>query len=159
GRFGSADTSLLWRFNSARTYSLTATVPTSAIQRQRDPGYANPPQSQTLYFGERGSEFFESAHLFDLAVTYQVPVFRTLRPWVKFEVYNLFNDQSLVQYNTAITADPNSPLDADGLPTGFIRGANFGKATANTHFPRVTVTPSGDTLFARTFLMSFGLRF
>lgn len=159
GRFGSADTSLVWRFDSAQTYSLTATVPTSAIQLARNPGYARPPQSQTLYFGERGSEFYEPSHVFDVAMTYQVPVFRTLRPWVKFEVYNLFNDQSLVAYNTAITADPDSPRDSEGLATGFVRGANFGRATANTHFPRATTTPSGDALYARTFLMSFGIRF
>lgn len=159
GRFGAADTSLLWRYNSALTYSLSATVPTSAIQRGRNPGYATPPQSQPLFFAERGSEFFEDAHVFDVALTYQVPVFRTLRPWVKFEIYNLFNDQSLVGFNTAVTADPNSPLDEDGLPTGYIRGANFGKATANSHFPAATVTPSGDAVYARTFLMSFGVRF
>jgi hypothetical protein len=159
GRFGSADTSLVWRYDSPLTYSLSTTVPTTAIQLARNPGYARPPQTQPLFFAERGSEEFESSHVFDFAMTYQVPVFRTLRPWVKFEVYNIFNDQSLVGYNTAITADPNSPRDADGLPTGFIRGANFGRATANTHFPRATTTPSGDALFARTFLMSFGLRF
>jgi hypothetical protein len=159
GRFGSADTSLLWRYDSPQTYSLTATVPTTAIQLARNPGYARPPQSQTLYFDERGSESYESSHLFDFAMTYQVPVFQTLRPWVKFEIYNLFNDQSLVTYNTAITADNNSPRDADGLPTGYIRGANFGRATANTNFPRATTTPSGDSVYARTFLMSFGVRF
>ncbi|MBA3886241.1 MAG: TonB-dependent receptor [Acidobacteria bacterium] len=159
GRLGTADTSILWRYDSARTYSLTATVPTSAIQRARDPGYARPPQSQTLFFAERGSEEFEPSSLFDVSVTYQIPVFRTLRPWVKFDLFNVFNDQSLVGFNTALTANNAGPVDADGLPLDFNRGANFGTATAISHFPRTAANPSGDALFARTFLMSFGLRF
>ncbi len=159
GRFGTADTSVLWRYNSAATYSLSATVPTSAIQRARNPGYALPPQSQTLFFDERGSEEFEPSSLFDFSVTYQIPVFRTLRPWIKLDLFNAFNDQSLVRFNTAITANNAGPVDADGLPLDFNRGANFGKATAISHFPQSAANPSGEALYARTFLMSFGLRF
>ncbi|MDP1569535.1 MAG: TonB-dependent receptor [Vicinamibacterales bacterium] len=159
GRFGSADTSLLWRYNSAATFSLVATVPTSAIQRARNPGYARPPQSQPLFFDERGSEEYEPSSLFDLSVTYQVPVFRTLRPWIKLDLFNAFNDQSLVRFNTAITANNAGPVDADGLPLDFNRGASFGKATAISHFPQTAATASGDALYARTFMVSFGLRF
>jgi hypothetical protein len=58
-----------------------------------------------------------------------------------------------------VSVDPNSPLDADGLRTGFIRNAAFGTATSNASYPRATNTPGGTALYARTFLMSFGLRF
>ena len=54
-----------------------------------------------------------------------------------------------------MTPDPNSPLDANGLPTGFIRGARFGEATANTNYP---VWRPGFT-GGRTFLLSAGMRF
>ena len=55
-RFGALDASLLYRYNSALTYSLVANgVPTTAAQRAANPGYATPPTSQTVYFGERGS--------------------------------------------------------------------------------------------------------
>ena len=69
-------------------------MPLSAIQRGRNPGYARLPGSgtdgsQTLFFGERGSEEFEGYGLFDLSVTYQIPVWRTVRPWVKVEVLNV----------------------------------------------------------------------
>lgn len=159
GPVGAVDTSFLWRYNSPLTFSYTAAVPISPIQASRNPGYARPPTSQTLYFGDRGEGEFEDAHLFDLAATYQVPVFRTLRPWLKFEVYNLFNNQSLVGFNTAVTANNAGARDADGLPTEFVRGANFGTATAITHFPRATNTPAGAAVYARTWLVSFGFRF
>ncbi|MEW6319813.1 MAG: TonB-dependent receptor [Acidobacteriota bacterium] len=159
GRFGSVDLSGLWRYNSAATFSFTATVPTSAIQRARNPGYARPPTSQTLFFGRRGEGEYESSSLFDFSVTYQVPVFRSLRPWIKLDLFNAFNDQSLVRFNTAVTADNSGPVDADGLPINFVRGASFGTATAISHFPASAQTASGDTLYARTFLMSVGFRF
>jgi len=160
GAFGGVDTSLVWRYNSPLTFSFfTNNVATTAIQRARDPGYARPPANQTLFYGERGDGEFESAHLFDIAATYQVPIFRTIRPWVKFELYNLFNNQNLVTFNTAVTPNNAGARDADGLPTEFVRGANFGNATAVTHFPRTTNTPGGTAVYARTWLVSFGLRF
>jgi hypothetical protein len=54
-----------------------------------------------------------------------------------------------------VTADPNSPLDSLGRPTGYIQGARFGQATRNLDYP--TWRPGFDG--GRTFLMSFGLRF
>ena len=102
---------------------------------------------------------FESSNLFDLAVTYSVPVWRELGPWVKIEVYNLFNDQSLVGFNTTVTPDPDSPPDEHGLPTGFIRSENFGRATAVSDFPQSATTFAGQNLYARTFFVSAGFRF
>ena len=149
------------RFNSAQTFSLAATgQPLSAIQLARNPGYARAAgQAQTIYFDDRGSEFFNASNQVDLGFLYQIPVWDTLRPWLKIELYNVFNNQPLVGFNTNVTPDPNSPLDADGLRTGFIRGANFGTATGTASFPRATTTPGGTALYARTFIMSFGLRF
>ena len=158
GRFGTVDIAPIVRIDSGLSYSLFATdVPLSDIQLARNPGYANLPGggTQTLFFGERGSENFDGYALLDLAATYRIPVFRTLSPWVKLEVLNLTNNQKLIQWNTTVTPDPNSPLDANGLPTGFIEGARFGQATANTNYP---VWRPGFT-GGRTFLVSAGARF
>jgi hypothetical protein len=158
GRFGALDIAPILRVDSGLSYSLFATdVPLSDIQLARNPGYARLPDggTQTLFFGERGSESFDGFALLDLATTYRVPVFSTLSPWVKLEVLNLTNNQKVIQWNTTVTPDPNSPLDANGLPTGFIRGARFGEATANTNYP---VWRPGFT-GGRTFLMSAGMRF
>jgi Carboxypeptidase regulatory-like domain/TonB dependent receptor len=149
GRAGRANLGLLWRFDSGGVYSLAAgNQPLSDIQLSRDPGYASPPTTQTLYFGGRGSAFFESTNRFDLALNYDIPVHKRLRPWMKLEVRNMFGDQSLIAYNTTIDADPDSPLDADGLPTGFVKGSRFGQGTSKTHYP-----------VQRTFQFSLGFRF
>jgi hypothetical protein len=159
-RFGALDASLLYRYNSALTYSLVANgVPLTAAQRAANPGYATPPASQTVYFGERGAEQFDDAQMFDVAFTYTVPVFRQLRPWVKAEVFNLFNDQSLVNYNTVVTPKVGGAVDANGLPTEYTPGAAFGRATAITSFPRSSQNFAGQNLYARTFLLSMGVRF
>jgi hypothetical protein len=146
------------RIDSGLTYSLFATdVPLSDIQLARSPGYANLPGggTQTLFFGDRGSQSFDGFALLDLATTYRVPVIRSASPWVKLEVLNLTNNQKVISWDTTVTPDPNSPLDANGLPTGFIQGTQFGQPRANTNYP---VWRPGFT-GGRTFLLSAGMRF
>jgi len=120
----------------------------TAIQKTKNPGYANVPTTQTLYFGSRGSGSFNPQGLFDFAITYDVRVWKTVRPWVKAELRNAFNSQPLITFNTTIQPDPNGPVDAFGLPLNYIKGSSFGQGTANTHYP----TP-------REFLLGIGIRF
>jgi outer membrane receptor protein involved in Fe transport len=155
GRFGAVDISPLWRYNSALTYSLTANVAVSAIQRAANPGYARVPTTQTIFFGERGSQSFAGFGLVDLATSYHIPVWHRVRPWVKFEVLNLLNNDKLIAWNTAVTADPNSPLDGNGLPTGYLTSPTYGQGTATTHYPR----PRPGLTGGRTFLAALGVRF
>ena len=51
-----------------------------------------------------------------------------------------------------MTPDPNSPLDANGLPTGYIQGPRFGTATSNTNYPAWRPGQTG----GRTYLLSAG---
>ena len=149
GRFGSTDLSLLYRFDSPQTYSLAATfVPLSPLQEDLAAAYASHPADQTLFFDERGSEEFAATNLFDFGLTYQVPLFRTLRPWLKLDVFNIFNNDTLFTWNTTVNADENSPLDAMGLPTGYVPGSLFGQGTSNADYPR-----------ARGWQISLGFRF
>ena len=67
----------------------------------------------------------------------------------------MLNNDKLIGYTTTVTPDPNSPLDANGLPTGFIKAANFGNARANTDYPRPLPGLDG----GRTFQMAVGFRF
>ena len=56
----------MYRFNSGCTYSLIASsVALSSQQIARNPGYARLPASQSIFFGERGSESFAGYHLVD----------------------------------------------------------------------------------------------
>jgi hypothetical protein len=159
GRFGSVDVGPILRINSGQTYSLVATnVANSAIQiaRAQSLGYLRTGRtSADLYFSERGSEFFKGYGLLDLQLRYGIPVWKTLQPWYIFQIYNVMNNDKLAQWNTTITPDPNSPLDALGLPTGYIKSAAFGTAAAAGNFPRWS---SGET-GGRTFRMAFGIRF
>jgi hypothetical protein len=140
----------LYRYDSPGAFSFIANnVPVSAIQRARNPGYATPPTLNTnLFFGDRGIGRFEASHLFDFALTYELPIWKTARPWFKVDVRNAFNAQPLIQFNTTIAVDPASPLDGLGLPTGYITSANFGKDTSNLHTP-----------VPRELRMSVGFRF
>jgi hypothetical protein len=158
GRAGTVTLGPIWRYNSAQTYSLLSTgVPLSAVQLARNPGYARLPGggSQTLYYGERGSESFAGYGLVDLAATYEISAWRTVRPWIKFELYNLFDNNKLINWVTQVSPDPASPLDANGLPTGFIRAATFGTPINNASYPRPIPGIDG----GRTFQMAMGLRF
>jgi hypothetical protein len=72
----------------------------------------------------------------------------------------VLNNQKLIAWDTTVNADPNSPKDANGLPTGFIQGPNFGKATADTinavpAFPQ----PIPGTNGGRMWRFAFGFRF
>jgi hypothetical protein len=153
GRFGGFNVGLLWRYDSALTYSLAAdNQAVSDVQASRDPGYAQPPTLQTVYFGERGAGDFEGAHLFDVAVTYDIPLFRSFRPYVKLDVRNVFNEQTLGAgtsgFNTTILPDEDGPVDADGIPTTYTEGPNFAKATGNASYP-----------IPREFRIAVGFRF
>jgi hypothetical protein len=154
--FGRFDISPFYRFNSGRTYSLVAaSVALTPQQIALDPGYARLPASQPIFFGARGAESFEGAHLADLAVTYGVPVWSSVRPWVKLEVLNVFNNQQLLTWDTTVTANNAGPKDALGLPLQYVKGPNFGLATSNANFARPRQGMDG----GRTFLLAAGIRF
>ena len=157
GRFGNLDISPLWRVNSGLTYSHFASgVPMSAIQLARNPGYARAATTTaSLFFGDRGTENFAGYGVLDTALRYGVPVWKTVQPWIQVQVYNVLNNQKLIQWNTTVTRDLASPLDQHGQPTGFTRGPSYGKATANSHFPAWS---SGET-GGRTFRIAMGIRF
>ena len=155
-QFGRLDVAPLYRYNSPRTFSLVAaSVALTADQTAANPGYVRLPASQPVFFGLRGSQEFEDYALFDLGLTYGVPVWQSFRPWVKLEVLNLFNNQQLISWDTSVTADMTGPKDANGLPLNYIAGPNFGKATSNANFARPRQGLDG----GRTFILAAGIRF
>ena len=158
GHAGNISVAPMWKYNSALTYSLVATaVPLSAAQVARNPGYARLPGggAASLYFDERGSEEFAGYGVVDLSVNYDIPMWRTARPWIKFEWFNALNNAKLIGWTTTVTPDPNSPVDANGLRTGYLKAANFGAARTNADYPRPLPGADG----GRTFQLAFGLRF
>lgn len=155
-RFGRLDIAPLYRFSSGRTYSLVAgAVALTPQQVALDPGYARLPASQPIFFGARGSQSFEGAQLFDLAVTYGVPVWHSVRPWIKMEVLNVFNNQKLLTWDTTVAANNAGAKDALGLPLAYTQGPNFGRTTSNANYARPRQGMDG----GRTFLLAAGVRF
>jgi hypothetical protein len=154
-QFGRLDVSPLYRYNSARTFSLVAAAVPLTPEQLVNPGYVRLPASQPVFFGPRGSQEFEGYALFDLGVTYGVPVWESFRPWVKLEVLNVFNNQKLIAWDTTVTADMNGPKDANGLPLDYVAGPNFGKGMSNAHYARPRQGFDG----GRTFMLAAGVRF
>jgi hypothetical protein len=179
GRLGDLSLSGLWRVDSALTYSLAARnqrlTPTqvAVMTAAGYPDAANlaalgPISGNAVFFEPLGSQQFAGYAVADVSANYNVPVFRSLRPWVKFDVYNLFDNQKMIAWNTTVVQDTNSSRDPLGLRTGFVPSntANFGTATGNTvsnlfssainAFPLAfTGAPAG----GRTFRVAVGFRF
>ena len=168
GWAGTLGLSGLWRMDSGGVYSLvqTSRAP-SAIQNAitTNAGYPEGLGSRQVYFGGRGTEEFEGYGLFDTSINYNVPVFRTLAPWIKFDVYNVFNNDKLIAWNTTGTGNAAGPVDALGIPTTFSPGASFGTATSNTIAnSNITGIPAypqwvGGSNGGRTFRVAMGIRF
>ena len=158
GGAGRLSLSGLLRADSGLSYSLAASsVDLTDIQLGLldAAGYPDSPSSQNVFFGDRGSQFFPGVALFDTSINYELPLYKSARPWLKFDVYNLFNDLTVIRYNTTVNPDPNSPLDAMGLPTGFIKGPQFGEATSTAAYPVAFQGQRG----GRTFRVALGFRF
>ena len=159
GTVGVVDFGAIWRYNSGRAYSLRANgVSTNLTQRAllASAGYVDVPAPRTVYFSQgRGSETFDGYGLLDVSVNYSIPVWDSLSPWIKFELFNALNNDKQIFGDTAVSLDPSSPVDELGIPTGFTRGPSFGEPTSVDHFPQYIAKLDG----LRTFRFSFGVTF
>jgi outer membrane receptor protein involved in Fe transport len=157
GRAGSVDLAPIWRVNSGLTYSLAAAAVANTPQQVAlNPGYLRTAgTSATLFFDERGSESFKGYGLLDFQARYGVPVWKTVQPWILFQVYNVMNNQKLIQWNTTVTPDAASAVDSLGLRTGYVKGGTFGTGTSAAHYPRWSSGENG----GRTFRVAMGIRF
>jgi hypothetical protein len=147
GRAGTLGTGVLYRYDSPQTFSYSASVARSAISNAKNPGYKGAGNSVTLFWGDRGAGEYNATSLFDASLQWSIPIMR-VTPWLKFDVRNVFNKDTLLTYNTTVTADATSPLDAMGYPTGFTKAATFGRPTASTSY-----------IVPRQYLVYAGLRF
>ena len=110
---------------------------------------------QTVFFGERGAGELKGYGVVDFAATYGVPVWTSVQPWFKVEVYNVLSNQKLIAWDRTISVDAASPLDANGLRTGYVRGPRFGQATSGAHYPQPYPGQNG----GRAMRVAFGVRF
>ena len=158
GWAGDVDLGGIWRYNSGQVYSLAAGGVRLTDRQQAildELGYANGPTDQSLYFDARGTESFRGYGLFDASVQYQLPIWRTARPYFKFELYNVFNNDTLIGWDTTVEPNYDGPLDDLGLPLTYIEGPRFSEGTSASDYPPWRAGVDG----GRTFLMSLGFRF
>lgn len=138
GRAGDVSLSGLWRVDSGRTFSfLTRNSGPTATQvaLETAAGYATTSGAYNVFYDSRGTGQFAGYGLFDTSVQYNIPVFKSLRPWARFDVYNLFNNDKLIAWNTTITgvsARNGGPVDQYGIPTTYTKSSTFGTATGDT---------------------------
>ena len=158
GWAGDVDLGGIWRYNSGQVFSVASTaVPLSGRQAALldELGYVSGPTSQTLYYGERGTEDFKGYGLLDLSVQYQLPIWRTAEPYFKFELYNVFNNDTLIGWNTTVNPVWDGPVDALGLPTTYEQGPRYGDPTSVDHYPPWLAGLDG----GRSVRMAVGFRF
>ena len=158
GWAGDVDLGGIWRYNSGHVYSLASSGVSLTDQQQAildELGYASGPRTQTLYYGDRGSENFNGYGLLDLPVQYQIPIWRTAEPYVKFELYNVFKNDAQIAWNTTVNPVYDGSVDDLGLPLTYEEGSRFRKGTSQDHYPPWLAGVSG----GRSFRMSLGFRF
>jgi hypothetical protein len=158
GRAGSGSVSGLWRYNSGRVFSLrVANQGITAVQAAAlaAAGYVDGPASQAIFYAPPGSEEFAGYGVVDASASYNVPVLGDLRPWLKVDLFNVFNNQKLISWNTTIRQDAATPRDALGLRSGYTPGPLFGQATGNGNYP----VPFGGQTGGRTLRLALGFRF
>src|SRR4029079_15235403 len=112
------------------------------------------PTSQSIFFGESGSQSFEGNPSADLVATATVPMWQSLRPWIKVEALNILNNQKLVSWNTSVTADTAGPQDENGLPVNYIKSTSFGTASGPASGPARYPRPRPGLDGGRTFLFA-----
>ena len=151
GGAGRLDLGAMWRYDSGLTYSL-ASGSVRLTPRQEtilaDLGYASTPDRRTIFYGDRGSESFEGYARLDFSAQWELPIWRDARPWLKFEMYNVLNNDKLLFWDSTIRPDFDGPLDDLGLPTTYSEGPRFGEATSAGDYPN-----------GREFRVALGFRF
>ena len=152
GFAGRLDLGAVWRYDSGLTYSLASGSVRLTPQQEmllNDLGYASLPSSRTIFYSAgRGSEDFDGYTRLDLSAQWELPIWGTARPWLKFEMYNALGNDKLLTWNTTVRPDVDGPLDELGLPTTYTEGSRFGEATSAGDYPN-----------GRTFQVAMGFRF
>jgi hypothetical protein len=90
----------------------------------------------------------------------------SLRPWLKVDIYNLFDNEKLIAWNTTVSQNKAAGVDNLGLATSYTQGATFGTATGNTqtnlnvnNINTYPLAANGATPGGRMFRAAVGFRF
>jgi len=167
---GSFAFTLLQNFDSGTRTSVDGVIDSRPYVT--NPGYiaGNLPTTVSYFFGGRGNLKTEDITRTDLAINYNVRIFKTVELFIQPEILNLFNERGVLSYDEEVltaaddddTFAPFNPFTDTPIecPQGaaaeqcrdmgahFQRGPNFGKPDSES-----------DYQLPRTFRVSVGLRF
>lgn len=153
GRF---NFSVLQNYDSGTPYSATASIDArSFLDPTLRAQYARLPSGVTYYFSDRGEFRFDDTTSTDVAINYNLPIFR-VELFAQGELLNAFDEDAAVLGDTTVFTARNDPTlsrfnpftetPIEGIHYRF--GSNFGKPTAIGHYQ-----------LPRTYRFSVGLRF
>jgi hypothetical protein len=134
GNAGSLNLSVLERLDSGTPYSAVANVNTRPYVT--NPGYATTPNRVAYYFSDRGAYRWDDATATDLAVNYQLPLFRKAAFFVQGEVLNVFNEAAQTGGMSGVRVikafNPWTETPVEGVH--WTKSPEFGQATTPTHY-------------------------
>lgn len=166
GRAGDLSTSGIINYRSGSAFNRTGSVNRINVPEYVSSVAAGP---YTHFFGGRGNNRFNDVWSLDTALRYSVPVVWRVAPFVKLDVRNVLNNDTLIQYQTT-----GSAAVVNGVLTWFPSGnadprsatynascnpdsGSFQPSTACTGFGRIR--NDLDYQVPRTFLVTLGLQF
>ena len=163
--------SLLQNFDSGTRTSVDGDI--DSRPSVTNPGYLTPPATVAYFFGGRGNLSTDDITRTDIAINYNVRLFKSLEVFIQPEIINLFNERGVVSYNEEVLTAVDNPTgqviwrpfnpftdtpiecpqraaaaECQAMGANFQRGPNFGEADSE-----------GDFQTPRTFRVSVGLRF
>ena len=140
--------SWLENFWTGENYSLTASVEIDD-DWVTNPGYEDPPDSLTYYFGGRGAEHWDNVHRSDFSLNYGFFI-KSVELFFQGDVLNVFNeaarDGGVTTINVLNDFNPYTETPVEGVD--WERDEDFGSATTEDDFQ----TP-------RFYRFSVGIRF
>ncbi|MEE2777823.1 MAG: TonB-dependent receptor [Acidobacteriota bacterium] len=150
GIAGVLSLSAILSYDSARHFSLVEMLPLTETQRTilAQLGYGGSPAALPLFYGNRGGQQFDSSRRIDFALLYDLPLPDPVDVWLKAEVFNVLDDDSLLSWDTTVHGVDDGKLDELGRPTAHVRDPSFGTARG----PEDYETP-------RELRVSLGVRF
>ncbi len=136
GRAGNLSIGGLLNYDSGTTFSFSDVTTIGQAGRDARAAYLNGISgNEDAFFGGRGTGEHDGSTTFDLTLNYSLPIYKDLDLWVKFDVVNVLNDDSVIDFFDNVDAVTDGPVDSRGIPTTYTPSTGFGDAEDNNDFP------------------------
>lgn len=114
GRGGNLTFGGIFSYRSGSSYSKIANIDAGSDPA---PDYSGAPSRYRAYFDGRGNSRFDGFWSLDTTVRYDINFWRDLAVYVKFDIQNITDEDSLISFRTGGSAAPNSAGVLEWAPT------------------------------------------